>query len=829
MIHDHSDAPPALVGGRFAITARLGAGAQGEVWGASDTLTGEPAVVKLVTRPDPAARARFRWEVASLRGLHLPGVVRLLDADEEPERAWLAMVRVEGGPFPGALPPRWRSLAPAVEATLGALAAVHRIGLVHGDLKPSNVLITPTGQPVLVDFGLSREVGARADRAGTPRYRAPEQAAGEEVDGRADLYALGRMVLDALDGDPDPPDEVIAALQSFCAEDPDDRPESAAEALRQLGLDGRERVERAMDRLLPGGDVLLEQTLQAIFAGHQRLLHLPGDGARALWLRTGGERARVAGVLAAWLREGLACWEEDRIRLPRPALEALAGGLWPSGEARVDGLDPGHAAWLPWIDLLGAEATPARLGALWPESATKLDAALEALVRAGAVLRDGDALRVLAWPTGLRARLLPVPRAEAHRRAAALLPQGARLPHLIAARAPPLDVSAEAATVAEDLLVQGRPAEAIAVIERCLPGLRAADPSVEARLLRIQVRGALSLLLPVELDRALCAVDRCPAPLGAERSLLRAARCGVDGEGMRALSILDETPTLQDADLEIWRAAMRVHAAQRCRPSRLEPTLVALRPWAMGVPAREAALAGWEGALAYRQERYAEAAVWHERSAEGKPALSARRSSWLNAAYAWLELGGAERAVALAEAARDSAEASRHARHALEAELVQRAARLRRVGAELWEKPDPELVEIASSLGRPASGALAALLEATLAFRRGEAAPCRALAERAARGFTQERMSGPALLCRGLANALDPQEGAAEALIDEAARVAEPGLAVQAAALAAWSAPSEPTRSAAYALLIRRAAELSIPPATRQEVLSVDEALGRLR
>ncbi len=829
MASDDEGGARTLAGGRFACAARMGAGAQGEVWSATDTLTGEPAVVKIVRHPLPAARARLRWEVAALRGLRAPGVVRLLDADEEPERLWLAMARVEGSPFPGPLPPRWDRLAPAVEAALGALAAVHRLGLVHGDLKPANLLVRADGLPVLVDFGLSAEAGGRSDGAGTPRYQAPEQAAGEEVDGRADLYALGRMVLEALDGDPDPQDDVISALQLMCSADPEDRPASAGEALRRLGLDGRARVEAAMARLLPADETWRESTLQLLFHGHQRVLHLPEDGARALWLRTGGDRGRVAEVLAAWVREGLASWEQGRISLARASLDALAGAAWPSGEARADGLDPEDAAWLPWIDLLSPAARPDRLRALWPERAATLEPALSRLASRGALLRDGDTLRVLAWPPGFRARLLPVPRAEAARCAAALLPAGERLSLLVRAGAAPREIAAEAAVVAQRALEQGSPAEAVAALELGRMGLTAADPGISTRLLHLHTRAALSLLSPVELDRALYALERGGAAVEGARGLLRAARRGVDGDGEGALRLLDGIPTLHDEDLEIWRAALQVHAAQRCRPSRLEPTLEALEAWAAGRPGREAALAGWVGLLRYRQERYAEAAALHRRAAEGKTEPSARWSSWLNAADALLELGALAEAGALAERAREEAEVARHARHTLQAETAARAARLRARGAEAVERPDQELVEVAFSLGRPANGAMVALGEAALAFWQGEAALCAALAGRAARGFAQERMSGPALLCRALALARSPEEREAEAVIREAWTCAEPGLALQAAALAIWSLPSEPLRDAARALLRQRSPELRAPPGLRLEVLSLNEILGHLR
>ena len=158
---------PALVGGRFQRQEILGRGGHGQVYAALDTLTGQAAALKWMPDPQPAAVVRFRREVAALRALRLPWVVPLLDAGEADGGLWLAMPRVVGQPFPGPGRDRWTALAPVLDALLGALAAVHRLGLIHRDLKPANVLVTPAGQPVLLDFGLvwGAAVGAVAGPA----------------------------------------------------------------------------------------------------------------------------------------------------------------------------------------------------------------------------------------------------------------------------------------------------------------------------------------------------------------------------------------------------------------------------------------------------------------------------------------------------------------------------------------------------------------------------------------------------------------------------------------------------------------------------------------
>lgn len=831
MSDGHASAAPDRVGGRFERGAPLGAGGQGRVFEAIDALTGEEAVIKWVAHPSARARLQSRAEVAGLRGLSVPGVARLLDAGEEPDALWLAMARVRGLPFPGLLPPSWTALAPCVEAMLGALAAVHRVGLVHRDLKPGNLLVTASGQPVIVDFGLAGAAGRRPGGQGTRRYMAPEQAAGEEVDPRADLHAVGKLLLEVLDADPELPHGVLQALRAMISEDPEDRPASASEALRALGIDGRERAQRALDAILPALDPIPLNRLGELFVGHERVLRARSEGARALWRRTGGRRERLVEVLAAWVREGLARAEQGRFALAEGAAQALETVAWPSGEGKVEGLDPRAAAWLPWLNLMASDARLDRLQALWPEAALPAHEALPRLEAQGAVLLDGDTPRVLAWPQGFRARLLPVTRAEAARRVAALLPVGERLRYLVIAGEDPVIVAREAAEVAERQIQEGRPAAAISTLELALPALRqnpGESGEEEARLHRLWARAALSLARPRDLDRALFELERGAGRDAAIAALLHGARRSLDGDGAGALRILEDLQEFPDEDLEIWRAAMSVHASRRCAPPRVEEVLDRLKPWAEGRTARQAALAGWWGILRYQQERYEEAAALHERSAEGKTVKSAQRSSWLNAAYAWLELGELARAEALAEAVRRGAAESRHALQELEAERVRRAAQLRQPGAEVRYAPDLELVEVSFAVGSPAIGAVTSLAEAALALRRGDAEGTRALATRARRGFRVEHMADPALLCRALALAYWPDEAAAAAVIHEAETCATPGLAVQAAALAVWSGGSAPLLAAAREVFARRAPEVRAPPEVVQEVLSLKEAAARL-
>ncbi|MEO1233903.1 MAG: serine/threonine-protein kinase, partial [Myxococcota bacterium] len=184
----------------------LGRGAFGEVFRCVDEVTGHDVALKRLRPLAPLDGQRVRREICALRLLREPGVVRLLDDFEEDEAVHLVMSLVDGKPFPGAFVDGWDSLEPVVVSILETLARVHSAGVVHRDLKPANVLVDARASPVLLDFGLASGsvIGDRlttdGEIVGTPHYLAPEQAFGAEVDGRADLYALGAMLYEALSG-----------------------------------------------------------------------------------------------------------------------------------------------------------------------------------------------------------------------------------------------------------------------------------------------------------------------------------------------------------------------------------------------------------------------------------------------------------------------------------------------------------------------------------------------------------------------------------------------------------------------------------------------------
>jgi len=213
--------------GRYELVAKLGEGGTSEVHLAR--VRGAERVQKLVVvkrlRPeraaDPEARARFAEEARIAVSLAHPHIVPVFELGETDGELYLVMEWVRGGPLgaiagPGRAPLEWSAVALVGAGLCDGLAAVHgrraRGGgaLVHGDVTPANILLTDEGHPLLADFGMARF--AARGRGGTRRYLAPEQARGERFDGRADLYALALVLLEAATGQAayDGPDEEIA-------------------------------------------------------------------------------------------------------------------------------------------------------------------------------------------------------------------------------------------------------------------------------------------------------------------------------------------------------------------------------------------------------------------------------------------------------------------------------------------------------------------------------------------------------------------------------------------------------------------------------------------
>jgi eukaryotic-like serine/threonine-protein kinase len=203
----------AVLIGRYVLERRLGSGGAGVVWRANDRVLQRPVAVKLLhpeLAHDPATGARFRTEAASAAKLTHPNAVIVYDIGRDGDRDFLVMELVDGPDLSELI--EQGPLAPDTTAYLGtaiasALGLAHERGMLHRDVKPTNVLLNADGVPKVADFGIARALGEATARLTTPgsvmgtaRYLAPEQLLDGPLDGRVDVYALGLVLHEALTG-----------------------------------------------------------------------------------------------------------------------------------------------------------------------------------------------------------------------------------------------------------------------------------------------------------------------------------------------------------------------------------------------------------------------------------------------------------------------------------------------------------------------------------------------------------------------------------------------------------------------------------------------------
>ncbi|WP_129307933.1 Stk1 family PASTA domain-containing Ser/Thr kinase [Streptomyces sp. L2] len=263
---------PRRLGGRYELGQVLGRGGMAEVYLAHDTRLGRTVAVKTLRADlarDPSFQARFRREAQSAASLNHPAIVAVYDTGEDyidgVSIPYIVMEYVDGSTLRELLH-SGRKLLPerTLEMTIGILQALeysHRAGIVHRDIKPANVMLTRNGQVKVMDFGIARAMGdsgmtmtQTAAVIGTAQYLSPEQAKGEQVDARSDLYSTGCLLYELLTVRPpfvgDSP--VAVAYQHVREEpqapsvfDPEITPEMDAIVLKALVKDPNYRYQSA--------------------------------------------------------------------------------------------------------------------------------------------------------------------------------------------------------------------------------------------------------------------------------------------------------------------------------------------------------------------------------------------------------------------------------------------------------------------------------------------------------------------------------------------------------------------------------------------------------
>ena len=263
---------PRRLGGRYELGSVLGRGGMAEVYLAHDTRLGRTVAVKTLRADlarDPSFQARFRREAQSAASLNHPAIVAVYDTGEDyvdgVSLPYIVMEHVDGSTLRELLHSGRRLLPErTLEMTVGILQALeysHRNGIVHRDIKPANVMLTRTGQVKVMDFGIARAMGdsgmtmtQTSAVIGTAQYLSPEQAKGEQVDARSDLYSTGCLLYELLTVRPpfigDSP--VAVAYQHVREEpqtpsvfDPEITPEMDAIVLKALVKDPDYRYQSA--------------------------------------------------------------------------------------------------------------------------------------------------------------------------------------------------------------------------------------------------------------------------------------------------------------------------------------------------------------------------------------------------------------------------------------------------------------------------------------------------------------------------------------------------------------------------------------------------------
>lgn len=323
--------------GPYRIDGSLGVGGMGAVYRAWDARLRRPVAIKhvLPDRVDDRARRRLRREAQAVAGLNHPSIVQIFDIVETETVDWIVMELVEGQNLHHLIDSGRLGLAEAVvlarEITEG-LAEAHEKGIVHRDLKAENVMVSRSFHAKILDFGLAKRMWQPADASlsdlgsviGTGRAMSPEQAMGEEVDHRSDLFSLGSLIYEAVTGQPAfSGTSVFKTLAKVCG--------ARHTAARQVNRRVPVELSNLVDRLLEKNPEHRPQSAREVVVELRQIekMPLPEWGGPYTWESSGTAEAD------AWGRLGPFPAFEDIDPLEAPPPES------PPGALRLGPLRPG--------------------------------------------------------------------------------------------------------------------------------------------------------------------------------------------------------------------------------------------------------------------------------------------------------------------------------------------------------------------------------------------------------------------------------------------------------------------------------------------------------
>ena len=234
-------------GGRYELLSRIAIGGMGEVWQATDLVIGRHVAIKILKDEylgDPGFLERFRAEARHAALVNHEGIANVFDYGEEEGSAYLVMELVPGEALSTILEREHvlstDKVLDIVAQTASALHAAHAAGLVHRDIKPGNLLITPDGRVKITDFGIARiadqvPLTATGQVMGTVQYLSPEQASGHPASPTTDTYSLGIVAYEALAGRrPFTGESQVAIAMAQINEAPPELPVTVSEPVRNL-------------------------------------------------------------------------------------------------------------------------------------------------------------------------------------------------------------------------------------------------------------------------------------------------------------------------------------------------------------------------------------------------------------------------------------------------------------------------------------------------------------------------------------------------------------------------------------------------------------------